>query len=500
MNSPVGDPRVSTDCKRAQRAWTLDAIVFAILMLSYAYFWHSRDWNTSARLMLTYALVDHGTVILDGYKDHSRDFAVYHGRYYCDKTPGYSLLAVPVYALARVCGLRAHPLGASGPSMPYWIGDYLCTLAVSGITGALSAILIARLARALGCSLRISALLALAYGLATPMQVYSSLAYGHVPVGFCLLASFALIRSEYGLSLRRSRAFCAGFLAAYASVIELQAGPLSALLGVSVVVLTLTGARRATFLLHFSLGAAVPTLILLGYNQWAFGHPLDLGYFHLNTPRFARIHGRDNPLGVGAPRLEALRELFIGRDRGLFFYAPITLFAVPGWLALMLRRQWFEALFSLAAVVAHTVVIAGYPEYSGGWATGPRLLLPMVPFLMLPIAGLAAGHPRVWLVPIALASAYAMGVMLMFQGLGGRIPDGIREPIATTAVPFYAGGIKPQWAPAGGIERNMADGFTLPGRRSRIRDARPLVIPIALVQALALAALLVFPHTRNRKA
>src|SRR5262249_40370634 len=34
--------------------------VFVILLLSYAFFWHSRDWNTASRLMLTYALVDRG--------------------------------------------------------------------------------------------------------------------------------------------------------------------------------------------------------------------------------------------------------------------------------------------------------------------------------------------------------------------------------------------------------------------------------------------------------
>jgi len=40
--------------------------VAAILLFSFAFFWHSRDWNTASRLILTYAIVDEGTVCLDG--------------------------------------------------------------------------------------------------------------------------------------------------------------------------------------------------------------------------------------------------------------------------------------------------------------------------------------------------------------------------------------------------------------------------------------------------
>ena len=40
--------------------------VFLILWASYAFFWHARDWNTASRLMLTYSLVDRGTIRIDG--------------------------------------------------------------------------------------------------------------------------------------------------------------------------------------------------------------------------------------------------------------------------------------------------------------------------------------------------------------------------------------------------------------------------------------------------
>ena len=49
--------------------------VFLILLGSYAFFWHSRDWNTASRLMLTYALVDRGTVAITGLDRQTNDKA-----------------------------------------------------------------------------------------------------------------------------------------------------------------------------------------------------------------------------------------------------------------------------------------------------------------------------------------------------------------------------------------------------------------------------------------
>ena len=52
--------------------------------------------------MLTYALVDRGTVSLDGLEDQTRRQGVVPGPYYSDKLPGFSLLAAGPYALAKL--------------------------------------------------------------------------------------------------------------------------------------------------------------------------------------------------------------------------------------------------------------------------------------------------------------------------------------------------------------------------------------------------------------
>ena len=89
----------------------------------------------------------------------------------------------------------------------------------------------------------------LAYGLATPAYVYATLGYGHQLSSFALFASFLLLwRNEPGRC--RLRMAMAGFLAAYASVVELQVGPVSAILGIYLLVQVL-GKRRGVGPLAF---------------------------------------------------------------------------------------------------------------------------------------------------------------------------------------------------------------------------------------------------------
>ena len=63
-----GDPKMAPPPRHEglmQSPWVrVQLAVFLTLMGSYAYFWHSRDWNAASRLILTYALVDRGTVCL----------------------------------------------------------------------------------------------------------------------------------------------------------------------------------------------------------------------------------------------------------------------------------------------------------------------------------------------------------------------------------------------------------------------------------------------------
>jgi hypothetical protein len=419
--------------------------VFLILVGSYAFFWHSSDWNTGSRLMLTYAMVDRGTVVIDGLDQQTGDKALFQGHYYSDKLPGYPLLAVVPYACARwAFGLPPHPLGVS--AIPYRPADYWVTLATSGLLTAFAGALLVLMARDLGCSPGSAALVGLAYGLATPAYVYATLAYGHQASAFALLASFRSIWKE-SPRCESVRLAAAGFLAAWASVIELQMGPVSAILGFYLLVEVLRKRYRPRALATFAIGAMVPTIALFAYNILAFGSPFDMGYFH--HVNFRHVHTSANPLGLTRPDWGKLAPLLGSRHRGLLCYAPVLMLALPGWVMLLLRRCWALAIVTFAVCVSVLLINLCYPEWTGGWSTGPRLLVPLLPFVMIPVAGLLAEGGR-WQRPLVFTAAGLAAVggveMLLFQGGGGRIPHGFAEPFTEAIWPLWTGQIPhPAW-------------------------------------------------------
>jgi hypothetical protein len=463
--------------------------IFALLLGSYAYYWQSRDWNTASRLMLTYAIVDRGTISLDGLDGQTGDKAFYRRRYYCDKLPGFSLAAAVPYSIAKAArGLPDHPLNRRG--FPYWEADYWVTLGTSGLATALTGVILASLARDLGCGPRRATLVALAYGLATPAYAYATLSYGHQLTACALLASFSLLW-RHGGSRPTPRMMAAGFLAAYAAVIELSVGPIAAILSFYLLAQVIERSRPIAAIGAFAVGASIPTLLLLGYNQLAFGSPWEMGYFHHATADFARVHNRGNPLGLRFPDASKAFPLLWGGYRGLLFYAPVVLLSVPGWVVLLMRRSWGMAVVSLSAAMAVFLVNLSYPEWTGGWSTGPRLLVPSLPFAMLAVAAaLGAGGPFVTAVALPLTLAGGT-INVLFQGAGARLPQFVTDPLLEGVLPAWAGRPLPGWWVGERFTRNLVGG-AFPGWVASLPTSRQWLqfLPLIVLQGMAIAALM----------
>lgn len=475
------------------RAWIVARVgVFSLLLASYAFFWHSRDWNTASRLMLTYSLVDRGGLSIDGLQDQTGDKAFYRGRYFSDKLPGYPFLATAPYAVMRALGARPHPL--DGPALAHWPSDYGVTLATSGVLTAATAVVLMGIARSLGCSARSAVLVALAYGLATPAYAYATLAYGHQASAFALLASLGLLMRT-GTNRDGLRAFLAGLLASYAAVVELQVGPVSAVLGFYLLGQVAARLRRWDAIAAFGLGALIPALFLMLYNTLAFAGPLDMGYFHHATAQFAKVHSRENPLGVGGPDWSRFVPLLWGRHRGLLFYAPILALAAPGWIAMAARRRRPLAAASLAACVAVFGVNLSYPEWTGGWSTGPRLLVPLLPFAMIPVAAMLAESGRIGKVATTAAVGLALAgavLMLLFQAVGARMPQDVLDPLVEVAWPLWRGDAVPMWWTGERFARNLF-ALAAPSLVAGVPAAWAWLqfLPLAAFQAAGAAALVV---------
>jgi hypothetical protein len=238
----------------------------------------------------------------------------------------------------------------------------------------------------------------------------------------------------------------------------------SAILGLFALGQALAGQPRIASLAAFAAGAIVPTLILLAYNKAAFGTVLDLGYAHHIIPRFRQVHSRSNPLGIGLPQWDLAVPLLVGEYRGLLTYAPIVALAPVGWIALLRARKADVLLVSLSACLAVFLVNLSYPEWTGGWSTGPRLLVPMLPFAMIAVAAaLAVPGPiagRAILAVALIATLIGTVVVMLCQGVGGRIPDALEggpllHPLSRGVVHLWSGQRQPDWWIGGRFVRNL---------------------------------------------
>jgi len=117
------------------------------------------------------------------------------------------------------------------------------------------------------------------------------------------------------------------------------------------------GGGRAVIRAFAAPAASIAGLAL--YNLFRFGDPLDTGY----------------RVGFTTPLFEGLWGLTLSPAKSVFIFAPVALLLGPAlW---QLRRSGSGATLFLTANLMTTLLIAAtWTAWEGGWAWGPRLLLP----------------------------------------------------------------------------------------------------------------------------
>lgn len=353
----------------------LSQLLFALVLVSCAYFVQGAGPNQNSRYGLVRALVEHGTVQIDPYQKTTRDIATAGGHWYCDKAPGLSLVAAVPYAL----GVR---LAQPDDPEPSGLAMHLLTLATCSLATAIAAVLLLHLLVDLGLGLAASLLAVVAWVLGTNAFAYAGLFVAHQFVAALIVVALAALRAAQRPGRRAGwLAFAAGFTTGLAVLSELPVALVAVAIGIYA--LATLGLRRA---IPCALGALIPAALLAAYNTACFGGPLHLGYQSLANDYFASAI-QSGFLGFDPPDLEIAGELTLFEYRGLLPLSPFLILAVPGvyW---MLRDRPSRPL-GLLCVLAFTALLAlisGFRFWNGGAAMGPRHLVPVIPFLIIPVA------------------------------------------------------------------------------------------------------------------
>jgi len=220
--------------------------------------------------------------------------------------------------------------------------------------------------------------IALAYAFGTQAWVYSTLLYSHQLAAVTLFAAYMLLRPSPDRAEKLgAREMCAGLLSGFSIALDYPAA--WAVLCMIVYVSRRGGAARRGW---FWAGLLIPVATLMAYNWKAFGGPFTTGYSFKAYSRDAAVHAR-GILGIRWPSAASLHGILASRSRGLFFYSPWLIFALPGFFRMArLKHLMADFALCLAVVSGHTLLIGSFGDWPAGWSYGPRHLTPMLPFLL----------------------------------------------------------------------------------------------------------------------
>ncbi len=291
------------------------------------------------------------------------------GDVYSKKGPAPAFLAVPWYLLLHII-----------TELNVGIGQLQATLLWNGLVTAVTAALLWLTARRLGYGDRTGMALGLLFGLATIAWPYANQFFGEP------LSALALLTIFYGMATWQRRGgwwwmALAGIGAAVALTTVTAHTLLIAVFGgwwlVDWLVRRRTEAKAVKSWLVGAAAFAAPMLagaaLLALYNYVRFGDIFETGYHF------------DSGEGFSTPFLAGFWGLIFSPYRGVFWHTPLFIASIAAF-APFLRRHRSEA--TLIALLS-AVLVGMYSlwwMWWGGFAWGPRFLVPMTPLWVLVLA------------------------------------------------------------------------------------------------------------------
>jgi hypothetical protein len=319
------------------------------------------------------------------------------GRTYAKYGLGQSLAALPLYYLGLAWRAATGSIYA-----PRWASTLL-----SGLVTAITAGLLLILARDLGFPKGIGIALALVFGLCSPAWPYTHTFFSEPLVTFCLaLAVLSAVRFA-----RRDQARWLALMGgALGFALLTRINALAALPAFALYLALTWKTRRSPIpvILRQAAAALLPLgvgvgLVLL-YNLVRFGALLDFGYRTSNwqTPFYVGLYG-----------------LTLSPGKGVLWFMPPVLLGIAGFRPFA-RQMPHEAWLCGGVVAGYLLFHSPYTYWEGGWCWGPRLLLPALPFVILPMGSLLARRDKKKLVELALALVIVLGLWVQIPAVGSN--------------------------------------------------------------------------------
>ncbi len=477
--------------ERAERRASV--LLFLAALIAYAYFFPRwADPNQNSRLNMVVAVVDDGTFQIDRNVSNTVDYAKIDGHYYSDKAPGAAWMGIPIYAGLRLlldlpvlsrlterlanseafkATLREEGSGVRTDKVRFAIAQIVLSMVTNALPTAMTVAMIFLLLGRWGggafAPASVRAAVALSYGLLTPAFAYANAFYGHQLSAALLFGAFFWLQMRGAAQLSAVAALGVGMLLGYSVVTEFPAVLVAAALWVYAAWLLLR-AKRPLLLAPMTAGVLLCAVALMIYNNALFGGPFKLGYG--NSELWEKQHGAGF-MSLTMPHFDAMWGITFGAFRGLLMLSPVLALAVPGIVAWW-RGGGHRAELALVGWASASMFLfnASSIMWWGGFAIGPRYVLPGLPFLALALAFVWRRPQARWVKALSLALALwsliaTWGLTLADQAFP---PDNLFNPLVEYALPNWI---------AGNIARNLG---TIAGLKG-VASVMPLVMALAVL-------------------
>lgn len=389
---------------KMNKTWFYAAFILVNFLLSCYYLDVWITPNTGCRAIPVLTLFEDKTIVVDKYKDYAGDVSQINNHYYSNKAPLSTFLVYPFYSLYKSLGLpdmkdttlkkypiyiwayknpdgslimadgRSFLLPKSAPI--FMLGDILCGVIPFVITLFLSLFAIKRI------SSKISpvAIVMLSF-YASFLFAYTGVYTGHLLSGFFALTGYILVKKKKFL--------LSGILVGLALATEFPVGILVPVWALLIFLNENTKEslmKRISKPVLFGLGLIPGFIIVLWYNYHLTGSIT-------KTPYNFEVHQEkqnSQELGFNMPTLSALWGLVFSTYRGVLYYTPVLLLML--WYFFKFGYEnTFKNLknkmtlvgggiknYLLMTIIAYLILYSAYYQWPGGWAFGPRYLIPLV--------------------------------------------------------------------------------------------------------------------------
>jgi hypothetical protein len=292
------------------------------------------------------------------------------GREYSVGGIGWALVAVPFYIFAELIGIQPEIVLSI-------INQLFCAVTV---------VLVFLFSISLGYSRRTSLLVAIFYGLGTIAWPQAKHPFGHPLETFFLLLSvyllYSYISNRKNLYLLLS-AFSMGFAFITRPTSILVIPPLCIMI---IVYFSKQFSFRETVKL-ITKNVALFSLVFLPFlglflwcNYYRFGSIFETGY-HLISARTGINFFTGTSVYTG------LSGLLLSPGKGFFYYSPIAVLFIFS-IKPFLKKHLGLGICFICIIVSYLLFLSRYVFWHGDWTWGPRFMLVLTPFFIMPIAEL----------------------------------------------------------------------------------------------------------------